>query len=85
MRAQLLKQGLIEKFATLTDPRIERTKKHSMTDILVSSICGQEWFKTFLELPNGIPSPDTFGRLYAALAPVALRDAPRRAFKVSLK
>ncbi len=31
---------LIEKFAGLIDPRVERTKKHSMTDILVRSICG---------------------------------------------
>jgi predicted transposase YbfD/YdcC len=28
-----------------------------------------EWLKTFLPLPNGIPSHDTFGRLFAALNP----------------
>lgn len=28
-----------------------------------------EWFKTFLELPNGIPSHDTFGRVFARLHP----------------
>ena len=28
-----------------------------------------EWFKTFLELPNGIPSHDTFNRLFARLDP----------------
>lgn len=27
----------------------------------------QEWLKTFLELPNGIPAHDTFGRVFAAL------------------
>lgn len=27
------------------------------------------WFRTFLELPNGIPSHDTFGRVFALLAP----------------
>ena len=66
--------SLVEKFAGLKDPRIERTKKHSMTDILTISICGficgidtwveleefgeikEDWFRTFLELPNGIPS-----------------------------
>ena len=29
----------------------------------------EEWLKTFLELPNGIPSHDTFGRLFAILEP----------------
>ena len=29
------------------------------------------WFKTFLDLPNGIPSHDTFGLVFAALDPVA--------------
>lgn len=28
-----------------------------------------EWFKTFLELPNGIPSHDTFGRVFGLLDP----------------
>lgn len=28
-----------------------------------------DWFATFLELPNGIPSPDTFERLFARLDP----------------
>jgi predicted transposase YbfD/YdcC len=29
----------------------------------------QDWFKTFLELPAGIPSHDTFNRVFAALNP----------------
>jgi predicted transposase YbfD/YdcC len=29
----------------------------------------QEWFTTFLELPNGIPSPDTFRRVLVRLDP----------------
>jgi hypothetical protein len=28
-----------------------------------------DWFKTFLELPNGIPSHDTFGRVFGLLDP----------------
>jgi hypothetical protein len=27
------------------------------------------WLETFLELPNGIPSHDTFGRIFARLDP----------------
>jgi len=33
-----------------------------------------DWFKEFLELPNGIPSHDTFGRLFAKIDPKGFRD-----------
>jgi predicted transposase YbfD/YdcC len=33
----------------------------------------QKWLKTFLELPNGIPSHDTFGRVFGALDPDQFR------------
>ena len=29
----------------------------------------QEWLKQFLELPNGIPSHDTFARVFARIDP----------------
>lgn len=29
----------------------------------------EAWFRRFLELPNGIPSHDTFGRVFALLSP----------------
>ena len=31
----------------------------------------RKWLKTFLDLPHGIPSHDTFGRVFAALQPEA--------------
>ena len=34
----------------------------------------QEWLKTFLELPNGIPSHDTFGRIFSQLEPEVLEQ-----------
>ena len=34
----------------------------------------EAWFRTFLELPNGIPSHDTFTRVFARLDPEAFRQ-----------
>ena len=34
----------------------------------------EEWLKTFLELPNGIPSHDTFGRIFSQLNPEILES-----------
>jgi predicted transposase YbfD/YdcC len=31
--------------------------------------CKKDWLKTFLRLPHGIPSHDTFGRVFAAIDP----------------
>lgn len=74
-------------FATLEDPRVERTRLHPLVSILVIAlcavICGAEswddiaafgeakeaWLKTFLDLPHGIPSHDTFNRVFTALDP----------------
>lgn len=33
-----------------------------------------DWLKTFLALPNGIPSHDTFGRVFARLSPEHFQD-----------
>ena len=33
----------------------------------------REWFARFLDLPHGIPSHDTFGRVFAVLSPQALQ------------
>ncbi len=81
------KTKLAEHFETIEDPRIERTKRHKLVDILtiaiLAVICGadswvgmesfgkakQKWLKRILALPNGIPSHDTFARLFARLNP----------------
>lgn len=34
----------------------------------------EEWLSTFLELPNGIPSHDTFGRIFSQLEPEILEQ-----------
>jgi predicted transposase YbfD/YdcC len=87
--------SLTAHFASLQDPRLERTRKHQLLDILAIAlsaiICGadswvhvalygtakHEWLKTFLTLPNGIPSHDTFGRLFALLNPEQFQDCFR--------
>jgi predicted transposase YbfD/YdcC len=35
----------------------------------------RKWFRSFLTLPHGIPSHDTFGRVFAALDPEAFKAA----------
>lgn len=75
-------------FATLDDPRVERTKWHALEAIVTIALCGvicgaegwveigefgrakEAWFARVLDLPHGIPSHDTFGRVFAALDPV---------------
>jgi predicted transposase YbfD/YdcC len=84
--------SIVEHFRTLEDPRIERTKKHLLLDILVIALCtlltGGEgfqdmelfgkskraWLQTFLALPHGIPSHDTFGRVFARLHPQRFQE-----------
>lgn len=39
------------------------------TDMEDFGLAKQEWLRTFLTLPHGIPSHDTFGRLFAAIEP----------------
>jgi predicted transposase YbfD/YdcC len=77
-------------FEDLTDPRIERTRRHELFDLLVVALCGTiagadswadverfgnerlDWLRTFLRLEHGIPSHDTFGRVFALLDPAKL-------------
>ncbi|HEY9630441.1 MAG TPA: ISAs1 family transposase, partial [Coleofasciculaceae cyanobacterium] len=85
--APTLRQRIQACFATLQDPRSERTQLHQLSDILkiaiLSTIAGgqgwedmevygeskQAWLSTFLALPNGIPSADTFRRLFERIHP----------------
>lgn len=43
-------------------------------DMAVFGQAKQDWLKTFLELPGGIPSHDTFNRVFAAIEPDAFLD-----------
>jgi predicted transposase YbfD/YdcC len=85
--AAALTQRLQDCFATIVDPRVERTRLHLLSDILtiaiLSVIAGgtgwedmelygeskQPWLSTFLSLPNGIPSADTFRRVLERIHP----------------
>lgn len=76
----------------LTDPRIDRARKHNLTDILFialcTAICGGEsfedmalfgkskepWLRQYIELPCGIPSHDTFNRVFQLLDPKEFQD-----------
>jgi predicted transposase YbfD/YdcC len=78
---------IIEYFSDINDPRIDRSKRHKLIDIVTIAICAvicgadtwedielfgdskYKWLKEFLELPNGIPSHDTFARLFARINP----------------
>jgi predicted transposase YbfD/YdcC len=89
---QLKAETLFERVGEIKDPRVERTKLHSLKDILVMAVCGticgadnweeiaefgeskREWFSTFLELENGIPSHDTFRRVFILLDNVELKS-----------
>lgn len=39
------------------------------SDVALFGKSKQKWLKTFLELPHGIPSHDTFGRVFARIKP----------------
>src|SRR5512138_2506634 len=79
--------SIAQHFGQIVDPRIERSKRHQLLDVItiaISAVIGGaddwveieqfgnaklEWFRTFLPLPNGIPSHDTFGDVFARIDP----------------
>lgn len=87
---ELFLPPVVAAFATLPDPRVDRTKRHELLDIVAITLCAvlagaegwvdiaefgharEAWFRTFLRLPHGIPSHDTFGRVFARLDPAAV-------------
>lgn len=50
---------------------------NSYDDIEDFALVRKEWFRTFLELPNGIPSHDTFNRVFANMDPVKFEQCFR--------
>ena len=74
-------------FGDMPDPRIERSKQHSLVNIVTIALSAviagaesfyeiesfgrmkQSWLEEFLELENGIPSHDTFNRVFSLLDP----------------
>lgn len=85
--SQSVGPGFREHFAALPDPRVERTRRHELLDIVTIALCAvicgadswvdvelfgrvkEPWLRTFLPLSGGIPSHDTFGRVFARLDP----------------
>jgi predicted transposase YbfD/YdcC len=85
--------SLMDYFAQVPDPRLQRTQRHELLDILVIALCAviggadhwtevvefgqsrQAWFATFLKLPNGIASHDTFARVFRLINAQALEAA----------
>lgn len=83
-------------FSEIEDPRVERTRVHLLTDILIiarlSVIAGAngwedienyglskyEWLEQFLALPEGIPSADTFRRVFERINPKVFEGCFRR-------
>lgn len=86
------RQSLIEHLSEVPDPRMTRTQRHELLDILVIALCAviggadhwtevvefgqakQQWFAGFLKLPNGIPSHDTFARVFRLINTEALEQ-----------
>jgi predicted transposase YbfD/YdcC len=81
------KLALLDHFAELSGPRVDRGKEHPLLTIIGVALCAVlggaddwvaverfgvgkfDWLGRFLDLSNGIPSHDTFGRVFARLDP----------------
>ena len=88
----MLPNVFVEIFSKLTDPRVERTKKHLFLDViglaLFAVLAGAQayteiedfsrhhvdWLKKYFVLVNGIPSHDTFSRVFSMIDPTAFQE-----------
>jgi predicted transposase YbfD/YdcC len=86
--------SLSHHFAALSDPRVERTRRHELLDIIGIALCAvisgaeswpaveryghakRDWLAQHFRLTNGIPSHDTFRRVFCLLDP----EASQRSF-----
>jgi len=91
LQATALSQRLQTCFATIEDPRVERLHLLSdiLTIAILSVMAGGEgwedmelygvskhaWLSTFLVLANGIPSEDTFRRVFERIDPKQFKTA----------
>jgi predicted transposase YbfD/YdcC len=83
--------SLAHHFATLDDPRMERSQRHNLIDIIGIALCAviagaeswpaieryghakRDWLEKHFRLPGGIPSHDTFRRVFCLLDPGAFQ------------
>jgi predicted transposase YbfD/YdcC len=79
--------SLVESFSEVSDPRVNRQRRHLLIDIIVIATLAvisnadtwkdiniwgssnQQWLRTLLDLPNGVPSRDTFRRTISRIDP----------------
>lgn len=84
---RILRQSVVRHFQSVRDPRVERTKRHSLMAVITIALLAvlsgadgfvaietygrakQAWLESFLDLAGGIPSHDTFARVFAAIDP----------------
>ena len=91
MEMRTMETSISRHFGDLPDPRIDRCKLHTLTDIVSIAVCAiisnadgaediaaygrakEPLLRRFLDLSHGIPSHDTFERVFARLDPSAFQ------------
>jgi predicted transposase YbfD/YdcC len=90
--SEMLLSSFAVQFAALEDPRVERTRRHKLLDMVFIALCAvvsgandfvamekfghskRAWLEKYLTLDNGIPTHDTFTRVFSALDPQSFVD-----------